>query len=61
MCDYAEQDVTDLDRLELAALMMLELDDPRTRSVQLEKSGRRLILRTFVVDLDLSALEPCQN
>jgi len=57
MTDYAEQDVTGLDRLELATLMMLELDDPRTRSVQLEKSGRRLILRVYFVDLDLSALD----
>ena len=56
--DYAEQDVTDLDRLELATLMLLELDDPATVSVQLEPRGRRLILRSFFVALDLSALDP---
>ena len=56
--DYAEQDVTDLDRLEIATLMLLELDDPGTVSVQLERQGRRLVLRSFFVALDLAALDP---
>jgi len=61
MCDYVDQDVSGMDRLDLAALMLAELDDPDVRSVQLEKQGRRLVLRTFLVELDLSALEPCAD
>ncbi len=61
MCDYVEQDVTGMDRLDLASLLLAELDDPDTRSVQLEKDGRRLVLRTYLIELDLSALDSCAD
>lgn len=61
MCDYAEENVTSMDRLALVNRMLADLDDPDVASVQLETRGRRTFLRTFYCELDLSSLDRCDE
>lgn len=61
MCDYTEENVTSMDRLELVNLMLLRLDDPDIDSVRLETRGRRLLLQTFFAQIDLSEFDKCRE
>ncbi len=61
MCDYSEENVTTMDRLDLVNLLLLRLDDPDVDSVRLETRGRRVLLQTFYTQIDLGDFDKCDD